>query len=273
MTERVRHLREASFSAKPGISAERALIVTEAYREYEGKVSVPVLRALAFKAICENKSIFIGEGELIVGERGPAPKATPTYPELTCHSLEDLDVLRTRPMTSYEVGEDARVAYRDIVIPFWKGRSMRDIAFANVPDEWKKLYEAGVFTEFMEQRAPGHTALDGKVYELGYAAVKRSILAAKSALSPSDPRFGAKADELDAMAIAVDAASRLALRHALAAEGLAEKRSLNDGTNCSGSPRGAVISLPSRPEISRKRSRRTGSSTSGRSPSSTAGTR
>jgi trans-4-hydroxy-L-proline dehydratase len=39
---------------------------------------------------------------------------------------------------------------------------MRERIFGHVPTEWKAAYEAGVFTEFMEQRAPGHTTLDGK---------------------------------------------------------------------------------------------------------------
>ena len=50
-------------------------------------------RALSFQYLMEHKAICINEGELIVGEKGPAPKATPTYPEITCHSVEDLEIL------------------------------------------------------------------------------------------------------------------------------------------------------------------------------------
>ena len=55
MNDRVRTLREQSELAIPRISLERALLMTEAYQQYGGKVSVPVLRALAFKHIMENK--------------------------------------------------------------------------------------------------------------------------------------------------------------------------------------------------------------------------
>ena len=37
----------------------------------------------------------------------------------------------------------------------------------SLPDEWLNAYNAGVFTEFQEQRAPGHTVLGSKIYQLG----------------------------------------------------------------------------------------------------------
>mgnify|MGYP000980927893 FL=1 len=222
MSERIRELREESFSARPSVSAERARILTDVYRRHEGRVSVPVLRALAFKELCERKTIYLDPRELIVGERGPRPKACPTYPELTCHSAEDLEVLRTRPMTSYEVDDSVLDIYRSEIIPFWRGRSIRDRAFSDIPAEWKALYEAGLFTEFMEQRAAGHTALDGKLYRIGLTEFRERILARKASLDPSDPEMGPKAEELEAMAIACEGAMRFAERHAQKAEELAE---------------------------------------------------
>ena len=95
-SERVARLRQESLDAVPRISTERAELMTEFYRNDRGQWSEPVRRALAFQHLMTNKKIHLGEGELIVGEKGPAPKATPTYPELCCHSLEDLDILDTR---------------------------------------------------------------------------------------------------------------------------------------------------------------------------------
>ncbi|KAB2887229.1 MAG: formate C-acetyltransferase/glycerol dehydratase family glycyl radical enzyme, partial [Desulfobulbaceae bacterium] len=164
MNSRIERLRRASFEAKPSISIERAVLETRFYQENAGKHSLPVLRALCFKYLCEKKTIHIGEDELLVGERGPAPKVVPTFPELTCHSAEDLRILNDREMTSYRVAEEDIRAYEEIVIPYWQGRSMRDRIFREVPAEWRAAYEAGLFTEFMEQRAPGHTALDGTIY-------------------------------------------------------------------------------------------------------------
>ena len=116
---------------------------------------MPVLRGMCFRALVEEKELWLGEGELIVGERGPRPKAVPTFPELTCHSAEDLRILDSRPLTRYRVEPPLIELYERELIPYWKGRSMRDQMFAELPQEWIDAYEAGCFTEFMEQRAPG----------------------------------------------------------------------------------------------------------------------
>lgn len=215
MTPRVERLRQVSLDTPPSISAERAVLLTEFYRENEGKHPAPDLRALSFLHLCRHKTIHIGEGELIVGERGPAPKAVPTFPELTCHSVEDLRILDRRPLTSYSVPEEAFAAYEQTVIPYWRGRSLRDRIFAELPGEWKDAYDAGVFTEFMEQRAPGHTVADGKIYRKGMLDFQREICAAIDALDfERDPDALRKRDELRAMSIAADAVILFSRRHA-----------------------------------------------------------
>ncbi|MGB5986345.1 MAG: pyruvate formate lyase family protein, partial [Desulfobacterales bacterium] len=138
MTPRIDRLRQESFQAQPFISAERAQIVTRFYRDNQGKYSTPVLRALNFKALCEQKSVYIGPEELIVGERGPFPKAVSTFPELTCHSLEDLKTLDSRPMTRYRVDAETLAVYETEVIPFWQGRSLRERVFADLPETWQR---------------------------------------------------------------------------------------------------------------------------------------
>ena len=210
----------------PTISAERAKIITEFYKENLGKYPPPILRALAFKELCEKKEIYIGEDELIVGERGPGPKLVPTYPELTCHSVEDLEILSTREKTRYLVSEEVFRIYEEEIIPFWRGRSLRDKMFSLLPQEWKDAYEAGIFTEFMEQRAPGHTAGDGKLFRMGLLDFKEKIAAALSRLDlERDPEAYEKRVELIAMDIAADAMIAYARRHAQAARALAERAS------------------------------------------------
>ncbi|HEY5133858.1 MAG TPA: pyruvate formate lyase family protein, partial [Candidatus Krumholzibacteriaceae bacterium] len=164
MAGRVERLRRQSLEARPFISTERAELVTEAYARTVETASVPIRRALVFRHLMEHKTIYIGEGELIVGEKGPAPKATPTFPELCCHSLDDLDILDSREKIPFAVSSEARSVYEEKIIPFWRGGSIRDALFAGMSPEWIAAYEAGVFTEFMEQRAPGHTVLDDKIY-------------------------------------------------------------------------------------------------------------
>ncbi len=216
MNERIRKLREQSLKAQPSISPERAKLLTEFYRSGQAdRVSVPVARALAFKYILENKEICINEGELIVGERGPAPKATPTYPEICLHSLDDLEILNSRPKIPYRVDEETRRIYREEIIPFWQGRTIRERIFNEVDEEWKAAYQAGVFTEFMEQRAPGHTVLDDKIYRKGMLDFIREIEERIDRLDFfNDPEAFEKREELRAMAIAAEALIQFARRHA-----------------------------------------------------------
>lgn len=223
MTERIRKLREQSLNAENRISAERALLITEFYQSGIADAEpVPVQRALAFKYILEHKYICVNEGELIVGERGPAPKATPTYPEICIHSLQYLEILNDRPKVSFKSDETTRAAYRDIIIPYWKGKSNRDRIFQNLPQEWKEAYTAGVFTEFQEQRAPGHTALGIKMFRTGLLDLKEEIAEslAKTDLV-NDPEGVDKRDELRAMDIVCDAMIRYAERYAERLEELA----------------------------------------------------
>ena len=222
MNVRVNRLRQATLEAIPRVSIERAAILTDFCRE-DKTASIPIRRARAFHYLMEHKEIYIGRDELIVGERGPAPKATPTFPELCCHSLEDFEILNSREKISYSVDEHARQVQRDQIIPYWNGRSMRDLIFAEVTPEWKDAYEAGMFTEFMEQRAPGHTVLGEVIYHKGLLDLKAEIDAALSRLDfINDPEASAKRDELRAMAIAADAVMRFAERHAEKAEELAK---------------------------------------------------
>ncbi len=222
MNDRIRRLRKQSVETQESLSIERALITTRFYKENHGKYSEPVMRALNFLEICKQKTITIGADELIVGERGPAPKSVPTFPELTCHSVEDFQVLNSRDQQRYTISQEDIDIYEREVIPYWSGRTMRERIFSHVPAEWKAAYEAGVFTEFMEQRAPGHTSLDGKIYQKGMLDFKKEIQFQINNLDfLNDPEATEKLEELQAMNISCDAVIVFAERHAELAEKMA----------------------------------------------------
>ena len=216
MNERVKRLRDQSLNATNRISAERALLVTEFYKtQAASEFSIPVQRALCFQHILENKKIWINKGELLVGERGSAPKATPTYPEVSLHSLEDLDILDAREKVSFKVDEETRKAYCDVVIPFWKGKSNRNKIMENMDAAWLDAYQAGVFTEFQEQRAPGHTVAGNKIYQKGMLDLIEDCEMAISKLDFfNDPLALNKREELKAMKISAEALITFAHRHA-----------------------------------------------------------
>jgi formate C-acetyltransferase len=214
MNERVARLRRASLDARPSISAERARLVTAYYRHADLR-SAPMHRALTFKHLLEQKEVWLGEGELIVGERGPAPKATPTYPEVCCHTLEDLETLHSREKTAYIVDEETRRIYAEEVIPFWQGRTLRERILGEMSKPWLDAYQCGIFTEFMEQRAPGHTVADDKIYREGLLGFIARIDRRYRELDfLTDPRALARRQQLTAMRICAEAIILYARRHA-----------------------------------------------------------
>ena len=226
MNDRVKRLHQQSIDTPTTLTIERALIETAFYKENYGKMPNCILRAKNFYEICKKKTIYIGKDELIVGERGPMPKAVPTFPELTCHTVEDLHTLNDRELQPYYISQQDIDTYEREVIPYWQGRTQRERIFSHVSKEWEEAYHAGVFTEFMEQRAGGHTAMDGKMYRRGLLDVKALIAKTLAELDfINDPEATDKQQELQAMDISCDAAILFAERHAELAEKMAAEES------------------------------------------------
>jgi len=225
MNNRIKILREKSLTSIPHISEERGRLLTEFYKNDTSKdASITVKRARALAYILNNKKIYIGDGELIVGERGPDPKATPTFPEICVHSQEDLNILNDREKVSFKSTEDTIKTLCGEVADYWTGKSMREKIFDKVSDSWKDCYKAGIFTEFLEQRAPGHTVLDDKIYHMGMLDFKNKIRLSINELDfDNDPEARNKKEELMAMDIVADALISFSLRHADALAEMAEK--------------------------------------------------
>jgi formate C-acetyltransferase len=225
LSDRVRKLREQSLNAVEKLSPERALLMTAFYKSDEARgLSAPVKRARAFEYLLKNKKLYTGEGELIVGERGPAPKETSTYPEISLHSMKDLEILNSREKVSFKVDDEVKKIYEKEIIPFWKGKSNRDRIMSLMTPEWLNAYNAGLFTEFQEQRAPGHTVLGYKIFSTGFLKLKEEIAETISGLDWfNDPQALEKHEELVGMKIACDAIIMFAGRYADELEKLAKE--------------------------------------------------
>ena len=224
MNERIRKLRKQSLETEPHIYMERANLETDAYMLYEGSVSVPELRALAFKHFMEHKTLCINDGELIVGEKGDGPQAAPSFPELCCHTVEDMKIMNARDLIYFRVTEEDLKLQEEKIIPFWEKRSVRHKILANMTEEWKNAYAAGVFTEFMEQRGPGHTVGSEKIYKKGFLDYKNDIIEARNNLDfLNDKEAFDKKSQLNAMEICCDAIIILGERYAAYARELAAK--------------------------------------------------
>lgn len=223
MENRIQRLRDRTLAAVPSVSTERAGLVTQIYREgqLQGE-SIPVQRAMVFQHILQNKSLFVDPDELIVGERGPAPKATPTYPEVCLHSIQDMELMDSRERVPFRADEKAKSVYAKEVIPFWTGKTVREKIFRHMTEEWKAAYTAGVFTEFQEQRSPGHTAMGDKIYKKGFLELREDIRAAMDALDfYGDPGALDRLEELKAMDMTAEALIVFASRYARKLSGMA----------------------------------------------------
>lgn len=220
MNERIQRLREQSVTTPVHIDLERAKFETDFYKENDGKYSVPVMRAMTLKEYFSKKTLYFGDDELILGEKGKNPQASPTFPELCCHSEEDMKVMSERKLVSFHTTEEDRKLQAAEIIPFWKGRTIREKLLSRMTPEWHDCYEAGIFTEFMEQRGPGHTCGGEQVFTTGYLDYKEKIKKTMDALDwMNDPEASDKMEELKAMDICCDAVIILGERyHEMAVE-------------------------------------------------------
>lgn len=224
MNQRIKKLRNLSLETPAHIDMERAKSMTKTYAQYEGALSIPELRGQVLKDYFSTKALYIGEGELIVGEKGDSPQASPTFPELCCHTMEDMRVMNDRELISFKVKEEDYEVQEKTMIPYWDKRCIRNKILRRMTPEWKRSYESGLFTEFMEQRGPGHTVGSFKIYEKGFLDYKNDIQDAIDKLDYlHDVEALDKKNELEGMRLACDAIIILGERYAAYARELAEK--------------------------------------------------
>ncbi len=224
INERIKKLRDESVDKTVELSSERAELITDFYKNNDLEDHpISIQRALAFKHLMENVSLPVEEGQLIVGIRGTGIKEVPTYPEVCCHKPDDLEVLDSREKNPYKVDDEVKEKYEDEILPFWEGETIREKIFDQMTDAWKDAYEAGVFTEFMEQRVPGHTAGGERIFHTGLNQIKEEIEERKEHLESIDEDDPRKLNELEAMKIAADAMITYAQRYLEKLEDMAEK--------------------------------------------------
>jgi formate C-acetyltransferase len=219
--ERIERLRNQSIHSEPEIFAERAVLVTESYRQTDS-FSSPIRRALALKHILENMTIVINGDELMVGEKTIQYRGSPLYPELYCMSIEELETIGKREHAPFKVSEQTKIALAEKVIPYWKGKTMYDKIMSVMDETWKQGLDNGVFSEYSLSRAPGHVNLDGKVIQKGLLGLRKEVEDSLKNIDDCSPNCYQRMQELEAMRITIDAAISFAKRHAFKASELAQ---------------------------------------------------
>ena len=222
LSPRLNRLKEAVVNSRPEVYAERALLVTEAYRERED--SPPAAkRALTMGKIFREGSVLIKDDELIVGSKTPTALGSPLYPEFNCKWIKDeIDTIAERFETAFRISEKTRKLLKQEVIPYWSGKTVYDGIVANVPPESLEAVDEGLFFHYFLNRSIGHINVDyQKVLEIGFNGIRQQIEAARVTISDDGDRSQEKRHYYEALLEVVDAVVVFANRHAELAEKMA----------------------------------------------------
>ena len=223
-TPRVEEIKERFIKITPEICVERAQLITASYKETEDQ-PINIRRAKSLEKILNGMTIFIGDGELIVGNQCTKPRSAPVYPEFSCKWLEaELDRLAKRTGDVFLISEEKKQILRD-TFPYWDGKTTNELATALMTEEAKDAQAAGVFTVGNYYfNGVGHISVDyAKVLSKGLNGIIAEAKNELTMLDVSGPADLKKMHFLDAVVIANEAVVTFAGRFAVEADKLATK--------------------------------------------------
>lgn len=160
LTPRTARIKESLFARPRQISLERALLYRESYQQTEGQSPV-MRRARAFAHVLERHQIVIDGDDLLVGNRTPTPRAGVLSPEMSPYwIMDELDAFPVRPQDTFEVSEEDKRTYREVLYPFWAGRSLNDWYTAHRPEDVAAAERDRVFAVAQTDKGQGHIIAD-----------------------------------------------------------------------------------------------------------------
>lgn len=221
-SDRINKLRENILDTKASICTERAKIITDVYRKNEDK-PVILKRALAVKEILERMSIFISNGELIVGNHSSKLRAAPIFPEYAVDwIIAELDEFEKRPGDRFTVTEEQKQELRELCV-YWEGKTLKDRGLALLPPESRTSYDIGVIrAEGNLTSGDGHIAVNfEKVLSKGITGIKKEVADKLASLDLTDYNQLKQTYFLKAVDIVLDAVVAFALRFSRLASELA----------------------------------------------------
>lgn len=160
MTNRIQRLKDALFASPREISLERALLYTESHQQTEGE-PVILRRAKATAYILDHVEIAIRDDELIAGNRTVKPRAGIMSPEMDPYwLLKELEQFSTRPQDRFNISEEDKRLYRDVLYPYWEKRSMKDFISSQMTEEVKAAVSTQIFSVNQTDKGQGHIIID-----------------------------------------------------------------------------------------------------------------
>ncbi|MDK2882399.1 MAG: hypothetical protein PWP12_841 [Bacillota bacterium] len=224
---RVTRLRNLMREIQPGVCVERARLFTQSYRETEAEPTV-IRKAKALAKVLNHMTIYITDGELIVGNLASRPRWAPVFPETAAvWVMEQLDTFERREKYRFEVPEEVKRELREEILPYWRGKTVQERALAILPPETKEVFqqEYPVISPTLYLRnSVGHLNVDyPKVLRVGFAGICQEIEEREKALDLTEPNALAKLQFYQAGKIVAKAAVDFAHRFAEEARRQAEK--------------------------------------------------
>lgn len=228
MTERIKKLKQMQNDCKPCLSVERAKLATEAIKKYA--VEPPVLqKAYMLSHILNNMTLYIQEGELVVGNHTDKPRCAPVYPEYFSEwIIDEIDDFETRPSDPLQISEEEKKELVE-VLEQWRGRSFDKIVERALPEDAKEAEAAGIMTIGNRDCGTGHLLPDyftALKKGLGYYREQCRAKIAETVVESKEKQE--KVDFWNAGIITIDGAEAFAKRYSELAKNMAEKEEDSD---------------------------------------------
>lgn len=213
-SDRIARLKRRILETRRKLYVEPARIETESYRQSEGEPTI-VRRAKAFQAIAQGIEIRIHDDELIVGNRSPLPRMGVVTASAAVTWIDrELDTLAARPQDPFGVDADEIRELREHIFPYWRGKTLEDLAAAVIPPDVKAAVDAKVFQLNQTDHAQGHILPDVEAWlRVGPSGLISQVRSAPELRSQSGELSRDQADFYSAAGICLAAASEFMLRH------------------------------------------------------------
>jgi len=178
---------ELEFRQGTKICLERARLVTESWKATEGD-NIAVRRAKATAHILDNVTIYIRDGELIVGNFASDPYSLPLHPDLDEDWIPDALAYYLKDLLTDSEKVECREIFR-----YWRGKSIADHIVEAIPGDLKSYLTYNGFFYGWGNRL-GRAAETPNLEELFSVGINGIIERIGDRLK----RLDAEIDELDA---------------------------------------------------------------------------
>ena len=141
--DRIEYMKNRVVHTMPEMDLENARILTESFKETGGE-PLCIRKAKAFRKQCREKTVKIWEKELIVGCPGSKMRGGILCAD-TCWSIldEELDTISTRKYDPFYLRPEDREMFLNVIKPYWEGRSTYEAWLKQIPEDCRKLRDAG----------------------------------------------------------------------------------------------------------------------------------